>query len=599
MSGEPLPTATRQIKLRFDEKGDPAFSSVKGPESFKQHARGILPPPDVIPVIFIPGVMGSNIRQIKGKKKVWAPPNGKVSGIGAGISGAWGSAKGNHSLFDVDNTEVDPTGPCVVNINNYWLDKEEARIRKWGTLHADSYHAFLDKLEEQLNEQYIEPGVKDSPLISQIGMLEYLSGGASKTEDCHAFGPKRKPDYASHAQEAMKAWEAQPKALTKNEIKRLGDYYFPVWAFGYNWLRSLEEAASELIDYINNTVFKRYEGKYFRHQNKVIFITHSMGGLVGRRAAQMAPDKVLGVVHGVQPVMGAPLLYRRYRSGIETNGFFDIPGFVFSHVAGSNEKKVAAQIATAPGPLQLAPTCDHEPDWLKIVFETKTLKESSGIFNPAVKQQGDVIFTAPKTDPYTEIYSKTTDDCWWGLVNPVNLDLSGRFKKDGLNPLKIYQSVVQEAKRFHSTLKKYAHPMTYGFYGNDDDKYRTFGHVTWEIPELKGCALRPEQLAYVQATEFSSGAVKLSVPFYDTNDRSVYVGTVAKTVEAKLSNKRNQSGDGTVSLHSGAWLEKLEPKPQEVFTFPGFDHQGAYNYRYAAELTIYFIARITQKAKPV
>jgi len=593
-SATALPTATRRVRLRFDEKGDPAFASVKSPECFKQHARGVLPPPDVIPVIFVPGVMGSNICQKDGSEKVWSPPNSAVSGVWAGITGGFWSAKKRHVVFDPDNTEVDPTGPCPISPYNYWIDEGEAKRRMWGALHADSYHSFMARLEEQLNDQYVNPGAQEVHLISQLGMLEYLGGGPSKTENYRAHAWQTMPDYATFAQKAVNAWGAQPKALSKGEIKRVGDYYYPVWAFGYNWLRSNEEAANELIEYINTEVLKRYEGKYFRHQGKVILITHSMGGLVGRRAAQIAPDKILGVIHGAQPVMGAPVLYRRFRSGMEIDGFFDIPGRVFAGIAGGTEEKVAAQIACAPGPLELAPTCDYPPHWLKIAFKTRTIHKGSGIFNPSVKQAGDVIFTAPERNPYLEIYSKTTDKCWWGLAHPENLDPSERLKGDNLDPVKVFKKAVTDAESFHGTLKRHAHPMTYGFYGNDDNKHRTFGHVTWHVPELERCTLRPSELPHLRAVGYGSGTVKLPIPSYDGSKDSV----VTKPVEVKLSNERNQSGDGTVPFDSGTWLEKLEPKPQEVLAFPGFDHQGAFSYRYAAEATVYFLARIIQKAKP-
>ena len=72
-------------------------------------------------------------------------------------------------------------------------------------------------------------------------------------------------------------------------------------------------------NYIDNRVLACYAGKkYLKCAGKVIIVTHSMGGLVARRAAMMLAeqgqeDKILGVVHGAQPVMGAPALYRRLR----------------------------------------------------------------------------------------------------------------------------------------------------------------------------------------------------------------------------------------------------------------------------------------------
>ena len=103
--------------------------------------------------------------------------------------------------------------------------------------------------------------------------------------------------------------------LTDDEFRRLGDYYYPVWACGYNWLDSNEVAADRLIKRINEVMDWYKKGKYWIPMGKVIVVTHSMGGLVARRAAQKAGDNILGVVHSVLPVGGAPVVYRRFRGG--------------------------------------------------------------------------------------------------------------------------------------------------------------------------------------------------------------------------------------------------------------------------------------------
>lgn len=56
-----------------------------------------------------------------------------------------------------------------------------------------------------------------------------------------------------------------------------------------------------------------------RECNKVIIVTHSMGGLVARSACVLhgAEGKVLGVIHGVQPSVGSPAAYWRMKAGFE------------------------------------------------------------------------------------------------------------------------------------------------------------------------------------------------------------------------------------------------------------------------------------------
>jgi len=77
--------AVRRVPLQFDENGDPIFNSVTSPECFKVHALGVMPPKHVIPVIFVPGIMGTNLRANANAERpgapAWVPPNGALAGL--------------------------------------------------------------------------------------------------------------------------------------------------------------------------------------------------------------------------------------------------------------------------------------------------------------------------------------------------------------------------------------------------------------------------------------------------------------------------------------------------------------------------------------
>jgi hypothetical protein len=606
-----LPSATRRVKLCFDKNGDPAFPAVKSPECFKQDELGVLPPRDVIPVIFVPGIAGTNLRLKQGKKNVWAPPDGSLAAISAAVSGMAKSDSTRQALFEPTAVEVYADRKFKVRDNVYWLTTKEAQKRGWGALHAMSYLKILQQLEVSLNDQYSRPGFPEERgnfLLPEIGMLQYLKAGgpeSSLTEQdkererqrggkAFSIGDKfllsgqaRKPDYARLAKEAMNAWGKTPRALSAEEIARLDDYYYPVWAYGYNWLQSNEIAAEGLLAYIDKVLAHYGKGKYFRHQGKVIVVTHSMGGLVARRAAQMLgeqgrEDKILGVVHGVQPVTGAPALYRRLRAGQEVGEGFDPVGMLVASIMGWGEEEMTVQLGRAPGALQLAPTCDYPKEWLIAHFDKKT------------EHFGETILALPKENPYKEIYSKTTDDCWWGMVNPALIDPAGTIRKNKEKPVTLYKKAIDEAERFHNKLGLYAHPETYGFYGIDDVKYRSFGCVEWVVPEVPGHKNSREDIRNARAIGFKSGKATLAFKVFDP----AYGRDNEAHATAKLSNARNQRGDGTVPEDSGTVLERLEPHPKESFAMAGFGHQDAYDNPYALQATIYFIARIIQKAAP-
>ena len=116
------------------------------------------------------------------------------------------------------------------------------------------------------------------------------------------------------------------------------------------------------------------------HQSKdglckqVIVVTHSMGGLVARWAVEKegAKDKVLGVVHGVQPATGAAAAYWRMKAGFERTKRF---GFEFPNpaawVLGTNGEEVTALLGWMPGGLQLLPGPDYTDNagskkWLRL-----------------------------------------------------------------------------------------------------------------------------------------------------------------------------------------------------------------------------------------
>ncbi|MFX5747526.1 hypothetical protein ABTE19_21620, partial [Acinetobacter baumannii] len=78
-----------------------------------------------------------------------------------------------------------------------------------------------------------------------------------------------------------------------------------------------------------------------------------MGGLVARACAQLPEmaERILGVVHGVMPALGAPATYKRIRAGFEGAG---------QVVLGRNAAECTAVMANAPGPLELLPTAQYK-----------------------------------------------------------------------------------------------------------------------------------------------------------------------------------------------------------------------------------------------
>lgn len=262
---------------------------------------------------------------------------------------------------------------------------------------------------------------------------------------------------------------------------------FPVHVFGYNWTASNRLAGERLAGYID-AVITRYRDMG-RQCEKVILVTHSMGGLVARAACKLsgAESKVLGVIHGVQPANGSPAGYWRMKGGFErphtipetepihwlktpksaaahkwntlvTKGLEFAPGIsvgkgnITAWVLGSDGREVTALLGNMPGGLQLLPNKRYRDNhgcaqWL-------VLRDEAG------KRRN-----LPKSDPYKEIYR--AKDVYWRLVNSewLNPGVSQKTAKPGAkSPWHLYLGYLQQAESFHDALGGKVHPNTYQFY---------------------------------------------------------------------------------------------------------------------------------------
>ena len=153
---------------------------------------------------------------------------------------------------------------------------------------------------------------------------------------------------------------------------------FPVFAVGYNWTDTNTNSGQALVDRIKK--IKEEAARVTGKCDKVIVITHSMGGLVARKASQINSSDILGVIHGVQPAFGAPAAYWRVKAGFEGFG-------LTSFVMGSSGRTVTPVLGNLPGGLELLPS--------KLYFDNNSNK--AWLDTGGDKQ-------LPENDPFNEIY---------------------------------------------------------------------------------------------------------------------------------------------------------------------------------------------------
>lgn len=563
--------AVRRVPLQFDENGDPIFNSVTSPDCFKARALGVMPPKHVIPVIFVPGIMGSNLRA-NGKlsregSPAWTPPNGIVAGVAEGVRRARQAPISREKQMIPDAVKVDDTGSVNIPRGVFTLTEAEARRRGWGEVHSDSYGGILAELELALNDQYVEAGTQ-----AATPMAAWKVAMTLRRDSGHRYNEQI--DVIKNDWHPVAGTDVPP--LTEEEFRRLGDYYYPVWACGYNWLDSNEVASDRLIQRINEALEWYKKGKYWIPVGKVIVVTHSMGGLVARRAAQKAGDSILGVVHSVQPVGGAPVVYRRFRAGTEANGVFDIPGAVAAKIIGWDAADVTCVLANSPGPLELLPTKHYPPGWLR--FESRSGGETKELM-PAL----------PVSDPYEEIYSKTVQDVWWGMIDETLVDPAGLSSSGDARPIEAYRRALKAAKRFHDAVQLTCHPVTYAHFGSDP-KHVSFGRVAWATSD----DLTPDGAGMLSAARATSHT-KLGASTVTLGDEKA----TFKLIKPEPASKdRVNAGDGTVPLPSGQLINHCSPPPK-VFSMTGFDHQMSFENLHVQKNVMYCISKIVQEATPV
>ncbi|WP_269509187.1 esterase/lipase family protein [Burkholderia sp. IMCC1007] len=576
-----LKQARRRVPLQFDENGDPYFESVTSPESFPVRALCQLPPPHVIPVIFVPGIMGTLLcgtEESGGKdNKAWYPPNGIGGSLIEVLRRLLQSAAERQKQMGPNVVQVDNSGPVKIPRGLYTLTEKEAKRRGWGEVHLGSYGAFLAELELALNDQYLDAeNISDDPKPMPIWQV------------AQTFEYVRKEETV----DVRKQWNpvgVKIEPLTHDEFMRLDDYYYPVWACGYNWLASNGDSADQLINRINEILAYYNKGQYWKPTGKVIIVTHSMGGLVGRRAAQKlagmgegttekaGAGTILGVVHGVQPVGGAPIVYRRFRAGTEVHGF-DPMAAGLAVVVGWSAASITCVMANSPGPLELLPTKHYEPGWLRFK-------------RAAYGKQVPTMPSLPIGDPYSEIYSKTTNDAWWGMIDPKLINPADLNRRGGItaadalvDDLARYKQNLEAASDFHEMLGLYCHDATYAYYGADKNQV-SYGSVTWSTKDDVGA-------------EFEWALSSLTTKNYNLQGKVTLSHNQQKAVfrlEEGKPGDIGSAGDGTVPVGSGQLIAKSGESPI-VFRMDGFDHQYSYNNENVRNCVMYCIGKIVQLA---
>jgi len=539
----------------------------------------------VIPIIFLHGILGSRLRltkknmeKLKKKKKTAYDPDDKLDmTTGFGLTGH----KERQLMFSPDGCEVNTyegltkeqarvyckNSKVAVSTNSPYLRDddpgspkaktaiEKACERGWGELMFDAYGVILNRMELMMNRMF--------------------SAGKLIPDWSHIVGKDPREWGAS---------EALPP-LTEADLKKLcEDCWYPVHVTAYNWVRSNRTESTIVAERIK-AIMLGYKNQGIRCE-KVIVVTHSMGGLVARALCHPEygnmQDVILGVVHGEQPAIGAAAAYYRMLAG------FEIPHWVFnvakfsdtatSLILGSNGPKVTVILANGGGGLELLPNEAYGNGWLKV----------SDKGNAPTRDKGHgVLRSLPeKGDPYEEIYKIDGKEIWWGLlreewINPAGEDEYG---------LQNTRDLLDKAKEFHQDITSTFHPLTYAHFGCDPER-PAFRDIVWEVSISKvNSNLNPKTWEIDRKT--IGGDEKNGRPLLkysrSGSPHSFYHHPVMRPPESP--------GDQTVPQHSAEHQARVGTL-KGIFRQTGFEHQSSYKNENAIASTLYGIVQIAKEMK--
>jgi muramidase (phage lysozyme) len=348
----------------------------------------------------------------------------------------------------------------------------------------------------------------------------------------------------------------------------------PVYAIGYDWRQPIEVSSEYVREQINKILNQE-------NSRRIIIITHGMGGLVARAMLKNFSDissKTLGVIHIMQPVNGAPAMYRLFWTEEGEEWYMrPILSEPFAHM-----------VRKCPGPFYLLPTHNYasaidENKWIWPVPENyapvRTQRYHAGHFgvdigSTKISQNNvdevDIPIVAVNSGIVKIVETGCRNNCRHNKCDKrqtyesQKAQLEAQLKTE-TNPEKI-QQIQKELSTVHRKLCG-------GGYGNhiiiehEDNMWSLYAHCTKILVKQGETVAAGQQIATMGDTGLSSGPhLHFEIgkgPIYSNRKDPEGIGIQYDKIKEPYD-KINKPKEGQKSI---CWLvvNSQEIKPDDIY----------------------------------
>ncbi len=491
---------------------------------------GDCPEDVIVPVILLPGIMGSRLSQAG--RVVWDPDDkmmmARLYGLNGGVV----------------------IGPDLFRMRERSAVTAAAALRK----------RLL--IGESFNKDFLKP-------------VEFQSvEGLSQTQIARNWSSVSLSTYGAILRTIETGFRGPLNTAIRQTNPRFNLVEMPTYALGYNWSASNHDSGRAAAALIKEWVAEcRQRADAIGAQCPgAILVTHSMGGFVARSAcvSHGAASDVLAVFSTVMPTDGAPAAYKRFHFGFEN------PGFRILHVAesagyvvlGRQGELVTALLGHMPGAQELLPntryrTNDGQRQWMHV------LNPQRNLIGSAISGRGGYVHL-PQSNPYTEIYRRS--DRMWRAAHPEWLFPEG-MNATPSDAFRAFQTINERAEAWHRRVVSDGdfHDLTYLCHSNDGDM-RTYDTVRW----------RPDMLGGSLGRSVSDSNVTLDLDETpDYRRENLRSGTEEdKFVSGPFlgadwsMDTADGAGDRTVPISAGFYATAISASRRTAHR-PGYEHEAA------------------------